>query len=143
MPGWTWSAKRTASARIGLAGQNAAVDENLTGYENLEMVGRLYHLSAAEAKQRAQQVLDRFELTDAGTAPRRRTRAACAGGSTLARLWSAARRCSSWTSRRRAWTPKGRLEMWDAIELLSATGTTLLLTTQYLEEADRLADRSR
>ena len=127
---------------IGLAGQNAAVDENLTGLENLEMVGRLYHVPAAEARRRGEELLERFELSDAAQPRRpRRTPAACAGGWTWARASSGARRSCSWTSPRPASTRASRLEMWDVIRELVNEGTTLLLTTQYLEEADRLADR--
>ncbi len=91
---------------IGLAGQFAAVDENLTGLENLEMVGRLYHLPRAEARKRAEEVLERFELSRTRPTERpRRTRAACAGDSTSAPASSGGRGSCSWTSRRRASTP--------------------------------------
>jgi ABC-2 type transport system ATP-binding protein len=125
---------------IGLAGQNAAIDDNLTGYENLVMVGRLYHLSAAEAKRRADGVLERFELGDAA----HRTAKTYSGG-TRRRLDLGA----SLVGRPKVLfldepttglDPKGRLEMWDVIGELVSDGTTLLLTTQYLDEADNLAD---
>jgi len=126
---------------IGLAGQSAAVDENLTGLENLEMVGRLYHLSAAEARRRAKDILDRFELTDAA----HRTAKTYSGGMRR-RLDLGA----SLTGRpavlfldepTTGLDPRSRVGMWDVIRELVKDGTTLLLTTQYLDEADRLADR--
>ena len=79
-------------AKIGLAGQYAAVDENLTGFENIEMVGQLYHLPRREARKRSDELLARFDLTEAVDAPSRRTRAACGGGSTSPRRSSSARR---------------------------------------------------
>lgn len=127
-------------ARIGLAGQYAAVDENLTGYENLEMFGRLYHLGGSVARSRAKELLARFDLLDAA----RRTVKTYSGGMRR-RLDLAASLIL---------TPpvlfldepttgldiRGRLAMWDVISSLVADGTTVLLTTQYLEEADQLAD---
>ena len=133
---------RALRERIGLAGQYAAVDENLTGEENLVMVGRLYGERRAAAKARG-----RPSCSSASTSPTppsgrsRRTPAACAAGSTSRPRSSPSRRCSSSTSRRRAWTRASRLALWETIEGLVADGTTVLLTTQYLDEADRLADR--
>jgi ABC-2 type transport system ATP-binding protein len=125
---------------IGLAGQNAAVDENLTGFENLEMVGRLYHLSAAEAKQRAGAVLERFELTDAA----HRTAKTYSGGMRrrldLGASLVGRPKVLFLDEPTTGLDPKGRMEMWDVIRELVSDGTTLLLTTQYLEEADNLAD---
>jgi ABC-2 type transport system ATP-binding protein len=125
---------------IGLAGQNAAVDENLTGFENLEMVGRLYHLSAAEAKQRAAAVLERFELTDAA----HRTAKTYSGGMRrrldLGASLVGRPKVLFLDEPTTGLDPKGRMEMWDVIRELVSDGTTLLLTTQYLEEADNLAD---
>jgi ABC-2 type transport system ATP-binding protein len=126
---------------IGLAGQTAAVDENLTGFENLEMVGRLYHLPRAEARKRAGQVLERFSLTDAAN----RTARTYSGGMRR-RLDLGA----SLVGRPQVLfldeptiglDPRSRLGMWDLIRELVKDGTTLLLTTQYLEEADVLTDR--
>ncbi len=126
--------------QIGLAGQNAAVDENLTGYENLEMVGRLYHLSAAEAKRRANDVLERFELTEAAN----RTAKTFSGGMRrrldLGASLVGRPQVLFLDEPTTGLDPKGRLEMWDVIRELVSDGTTLLLTTQYLEEADNLAD---
>ena len=125
---------------IGLAGQNAAVDENLTGHENLEMVGRLYHLSAAEAKRRADEVLERFDLTDAAN----RTAKTYSGGMRrrldLGASLVGRPQVLFLDEPTTGLDPKGRLEMWDVIRELVSDGTTLLLTTQYLEEADSLAD---
>ena len=125
---------------IGLAGQYAAIDENLTGLENLEMVGRLYHLTRAEARRRGAEVLERFELAHAAD----RTAKTYSGGMRR-RLDLGA----SLVDRPKVLfldepttglDPRSRLELWDVIRELVRDGTTLLLTTQYLEEADRLAD---
>jgi ABC-2 type transport system ATP-binding protein len=125
---------------IGLAGQNAAVDENLTGLENLVMVGRLYHLAAAEAKRRAESVLERFELTDAA----HRTAKTYSGGMRrrldLAASLVGRPQVLFLDEPTTGLDPKGRIEMWDVIRELVSDGTTLLLTTQYLEEADTLAN---
>ncbi len=125
--------------RIGLAGQ--AVDENLTGRENLEMVGRLYHLPPEEARVRASDVLERFELTDAAERPARTysggmRRRLDLGASLVGR--PAVLFLDEPTT---GLDPRSRLALWDVIRELVTDGTTLLLTTQYLEEADVLADR--
>ncbi len=126
---------------IGLAGQYAAVDENLTGWENLEMVGRLYHLGRRAAKARADELLADFDLTEAG--------------GRLVRTYSGGmRRRLDLLAALVARPPvlfldepttgldiRSRIGLWDAMEALVAGGTTVLLTTQYLDEADRLADR--
>ena len=126
---------------IGLAGQFAAVDENLTGLENLEMVGRLYHLPAAEARRRAKEVLERFELSEAAD----RTAKTYSGG--MRRRLDVG---ASLVGRPRVLfmdepttglDPRSRLVLWELIRDLQAGGTTLLLCTQYLEEADHLCDR--
>jgi len=130
-----------ARARIGLAGQFAAVDEYLTGRENVEMVGRLYGLPAAEARRRADEVLERI-----GLAPDASRRVDTYSGGMRRRLDLAA----SLVGRPEVMfldepttgiDPRNRLELWQLIEDLVAAGTTVLLTTQYLDEADRLADR--
>ncbi len=131
----------TLRARIGLAGQYAAVDENLTGYENLEMFGRLYHLSGAIARRRANELLERFDLVDAA----RRTVKTYSGGMRR-RLDLAASLIISppvlfLDEPTTGLDPRGRLAMWEVISSLVADGTTVLLTTQYLEEADQLADQ--
>jgi len=126
---------------IGLTGQSAAVDELLTGQENLEMFGRLFHLPPGEARGRATELLDRFELADAADRPARTY-----SGGMRRRLDLA----SSLISRPRmlfldepttGLDPRSRNEIWRAIRDLVRDGTTVLLTTQYLEEADQLADR--
>jgi ABC-2 type transport system ATP-binding protein len=126
---------------IGLAGQYAAVDENLTGLENLEMVARLYHVPAAEARRRAETVLERFELTDAAN----RTAKTYSGGMRrrldLGASLVGRPQVLFLDEPTTGLDPKARIEMWDVIRELVHEGTTLLLTTQYLEEADRLADQ--
>src|SRR5919198_804075 len=126
---------------IGLAGQSAAVDENLTGLENLEMVGRLYHVPAAEAKRRGQEILERFELSDAAN----RVAKTYSGGMRrrldLGASLVGRPQVLFLDEPTTGLDPRGRLEMWDIIRGLVMEGTTLLLTTQYLDEADRLADK--
>jgi ABC-2 type transport system ATP-binding protein len=127
-------------AQIGLAGQYAAVDENLTGLENLTMVGRLYGFSRASAKARGRELLERFDLVEAAGRPvktysggmRRRLDLAAALVATPPVLFL--------DEPTTGLDPRSRLGLWDVIEGLVADGTTVLLTTQYLEEADRLAD---
>ena len=128
-------------AKIGLAGQYAAVDENLTGFENLEMVGRLYHMPRAEARARADELLEGFELTEAAKRP-----AKTYSGGMRRRLDLAAALVYRppilfLDEPTTGLDPRGRLRMWETIEARTAAGTTVLLTTQYLDEADRLADR--
>ena len=127
--------------RIGLTGQYAALDENLTGHENLTMFGRLYHLPKKHAKRRADELLERFDLTDAAS-----RLAKTYSGGMRRRLDLAASLVVSppvlfLDEPTTGLDPRSRLEMWDVIEELVSGGTTLLLTTQYLDEADRLADR--
>ncbi len=128
-------------AEVGLAGQFAAVDENLTGFENLEMVGRLYHLPREEAKRRARDVLARFDLEDAAD----RTAKTYSGG--MRRRLDVG---ASLVGRPKVLfldepttglDPRSRLDLWDLIRELVSDGTTLLLCTQYLEEADLLTNR--
>jgi ABC-2 type transport system ATP-binding protein len=127
-------------ARIGLTGQSTAVDDYLTGRENLEMVGRLYHLHAAEARGRAGDLLERVDLVDAAD----RTVKTYSGGMRrrldVAASLIARPRVLFLDEPTTGLDPRSRLGMWDLIEVLAAEGTTILLTTQYLEEADRLAD---
>jgi ABC-2 type transport system ATP-binding protein len=126
---------------IGLAGQYAAVDENLTGRENLVLVGRLNHLSKAVAQQQAVKLLDQFGLTDAGDRPAR----TYSGGMRRRLDLSAALVTHPpvllLDEPTTGLDPSSRSDLWDVIESLVADGTTVLLTTQYLEEADRLANR--
>ena len=130
-----------ARHQIGLAGQSAAVDGFLTGRENVEMVGRLYNLTKKEAKSRADEVLERIQLTDSAD-----RKVSTYSGGMRRRLDVAA----SMVGRPRVLfldepttgiDPGSRIDLWDLIEDLVEGGTTVLLTTQYLDEADQLADR--
>ncbi|MEU9034295.1 ATP-binding cassette domain-containing protein [Streptomyces sp. NPDC048352] len=124
---------------IGLSGQFAAVDEYLTGRENLQMVGRLYQMSAKAAKARAVELLERFDLADAAD----RTAKTYSGGMRrrldLAAALVVRPPVMFMDEPTTGLDPRNRQALWDVIEELVAGGTTLLLTTQYLEEADRLA----
>jgi ABC-2 type transport system ATP-binding protein len=127
-------------AVIGLSGQYAAVDENLTGRENLTMFGRLYQLPGAEARKRADALLDQFELSDAAD---RVVKTYSGGMRRRLDLGSALigrPRLLFLDEPTTGLDPRSRLGMWDVIRRLVREGTTLLLTTQYLEEADELAD---
>ena len=125
---------------IGLSGQYAAVDENLTGRENLWLFGRLYQLSSADARRRAGELLDQFELTDAAD----RTVKTYSGGMRrrldLGSALIGRPRLLFLDEPTTGLDPRSRLGMWDVIRDLVRQGTTLLLTTQYLEEADELAN---
>ena len=125
---------------IGLAGQSAAVDENLTGMENLEMVGRLYHLSAAEARRRSEQLLARFELSDSAHRPAKTYSGGMRRRLDLGASLVGHPKILFLDEPTTGLDPRSRLEMWDVIRELAKDGTTILLTTQYLDEADRLAD---
>jgi ABC-2 type transport system ATP-binding protein len=132
--------------RIGLLGQHAALDEELGGRQNLEMFGRLYHLGARHARVRADELLERFGLADTGRKPVR----AYSGGMRR-RLDLAASLIGNEHGTEpevlfldeptTGLDPRGRAEVWSAVRSLVGRGTTVLLTTQYLEEADQLADR--
>ena len=129
-----------ARAKIGVAGQYAALDELLTGRENLGMVGRLYRIDASTVKKRADALLERFELTEAAD----RTVKTYSGGMRRRLDLGAALMAEPpvvfLDEPTTGLDPKGRLSMWELIEDLARGGTTVLMTTQYLEEADRLAD---
>jgi ABC-2 type transport system ATP-binding protein len=130
----------TVRRRIGLAGQSAAIQEELTGRENLEIMGRLYHLGRSTARARATELLARFELEDAADRP-----AKTFSGGMQRRLDLAASLVASpavlfLDEPTTGLDPRSRLGMWAIIRELVAGGTTLLLTTQYLDEADELAD---
>lgn len=126
---------------IGLAGQYAAVDELLTGRENLELVGRLYHLGVRARRDRAQEVLERFSLTDAGDRPVKTYSGGMRRRLDLAASLVGRPEVLILDEPTTGLDPRTRMELWQFIEDLVADGTTLLLTTQYLEEADRLAHR--
>ncbi len=126
--------------RIGLSGQNAAVDEYLTGYENLEMVGRLYHLGARRSRARARELLERFELDDAGDRPAKTYSGGMRRRLDLAAALVAEPEVLFLDEPTTGLDPRSRTQMWDTIRELVRGGSTALLTTQYMEEADRLAD---
>ena len=125
---------------IGLSGQYAAVDENLTGYENLHMVGRLYGLSRSNASARARQLIDRFNLADAADRPSKGYSGGMRRRLDLAGALVASPAVVVLDEPTTGLDPRGRLDTWQVIAELVADGTTVLLTTQYLEEADQLAD---
>ncbi|WP_282090808.1 ATP-binding cassette domain-containing protein [Streptomyces tendae] len=127
--------------RIGLLGQHAALDEELGGRQNLEMFGRLHHLGARRARARADELLARFDLTDTGRKP-----VSAYSGGMRRRLDLAASLITGpevlfLDEPTTGLDPRGRAEVWDSVRSLVGAGTTVLLTTQYLEEADQLADR--
>jgi len=126
--------------RIGLAGQYAAVDENLTGFENLEMVGRLYHLGRGQPAARARELLASFDLSDAADRLVRTYSGGMRRRLDLAAALVARPPVLFLDEPTTGLDIRSRIELWDAIEALVSEGTTVLLTTQYLDEADRLAD---
>jgi ABC-2 type transport system ATP-binding protein len=126
--------------RIGLAGQYAAVDENLTGHENLRMVGRLTHLGKQTIKTRADELLERFDLVRAGNRPVKTYSGGMRRRLDLAAALVHRPPVLFLDEPTTGLDPSGRTDLWGVIEELVADGTTLLLTTQYLEEADRLAN---
>ncbi|MRH86290.1 ATP-binding cassette domain-containing protein [Nocardia sp. SYP-A9097] len=127
-------------ARIGASGQYAAVDEYLTGFENLEMVGRLYHMGTQRSKDRARELLDRFRLADAADRPVKGYSGGMRRRLDLAGALVANPPVLFLDEPTTGLDPRARQDLWDVIEELVAGGTTLLLTTQHMEEADRLAD---
>jgi ABC-2 type transport system ATP-binding protein len=127
--------------RIGLVGQQAAVDEVLSGRQNLELFGRLYHLSAAAARARAAELLDRFGLADTGNRAVKHYSGGMRRRLDLAAGMILAPRVLFLDEPTTGLDPRGRTEVWDAVRSLVAEGTTVLLTTQYLDEADQLADQ--
>jgi ABC-2 type transport system ATP-binding protein len=127
--------------KIGLAGQYAAVDENLTGAENLEMVGRLYHLGGAVARNRARELLDEFGLSDAGGRLVRTYSGGMRRRLDLAAAMVARPAVLFLDEPTTGIDPRSRIALWATIEGLVSGGATVLLTTQYLDEADRLADQ--
>jgi ABC-2 type transport system ATP-binding protein len=128
-------------AKIGLAGQYAAVDENLTGFENLEMVGQLYHMPRHDARQRADDLLERFDLTDASSRPVKTYSGGMRRRLDLAAALVFRPPVLFLDEPTTGLDPRSRLALWETIEGRVKQGTTVLLTTQYLDEADRLADR--
>jgi ABC-2 type transport system ATP-binding protein len=128
-------------ARIGLAGQYAAVDENLTGFENLEMVGRLYHLGRRPSRERARELLAGFDLTEAGDRLVRTYSGGMRRRLDLAAALVARPPVLFLDEPTTGLDIRSRIALWEGIEALVAEGTSVLLTTQYLDEADHLADR--
>jgi ABC-2 type transport system ATP-binding protein len=126
---------------IGLAGQYAAVDEILTGRENLDMVGRLYHLSRSDAQARATELLERFDLVQAADRMTRTYSGGMRRRLDLAASLVARPQVLFLDEPTTGLDPRSRIDLWGVIRDLVSDGTTLLLTTQYLEEADILADK--
>jgi ABC-2 type transport system ATP-binding protein len=125
---------------IGLSGQYAAVDEHLTGFENLDMIGRLYRLGRDKSRRRARQLLDRFQLDEAADRPVKTYSGGMRRRLDLAGALVAQPAVLFLDEPTTGLDPRGRVGMWEVIRELVGGGTTLLMTTQYLEEADRLCD---
>ena len=126
--------------RIGLSGQTAAVDEHLTGFENLDMVGRLYHLGKKPSRARARELLEHFDLTDAGDRPAKTYSGGMRRRLDLAAALVAKPEVIFLDEPTTGLDPRSRVQMWGTIQDLVRGGSTVLLTTQYMEEAERLAD---
>ncbi|MEX0757357.1 MAG: ATP-binding cassette domain-containing protein [Acidimicrobiia bacterium] len=126
--------------RIGLSGQYAAVDETLTGYENLDMIGRLYHLGRERSRLRARELLERFDLADAADRPVKTYSGGMRRRLDLAGALVAESPVLFLDEPTTGLDPRSRTELWAIIRDLVYRGRTLLLTTQYLEEADQLCD---
>jgi len=125
---------------IGLSGQSAAIQEELTGKENLELIGRLYHLSWPDARSRAAELLEQFDLVDAADRPAKTYSGGMQRRLDLAASLVGHPKVLFLDEPTTGLDPRSRLGMWDVIRSLAAGGTTILLTTQYLDEADELAD---
>jgi ABC-2 type transport system ATP-binding protein len=125
---------------IGLAGQSAAIQEELTGRENLEIIGRLYHLSWPQARRRATELLEQFGLTDAADRAAKNYSGGMQRRLDLGASLVGRPKVLFLDEPTTGLDPRSRLGMWDIIRSLVSDGTTLLLTTQYLDEADELAD---
>ncbi|WP_440572789.1 ATP-binding cassette domain-containing protein [Streptomyces sp. KR2] len=128
-------------SQIGLLGQNAAVDEELGGRQNLEMFGRLYHLGARRAGARADELLEQFGLTETGTKAVKQYSGGMRRRLDLAASLISRPQVLFLDEPTTGLDPRGRTEVWNAVRCLVGGGTTVLLTTQYLEEADQLADQ--
>ena len=127
--------------RIGLSGQYAALDEHLTGFENLDMIGRLYRLGRSRSRERARELLEVFDLSEAGNRPVKTYSGGMRRRLDLAGALVASPPVLFLDEPTTGLDPRSRLDLWGVIRELVARGSTLLLTTQYLEEADHLADR--
>ena len=134
------SRAREVKQIIGSSGQYAAVDENLTGLENLEMVGRLYHLGTRAARARARELIELFDLTEAGDRPVKGFSGGMRRRIDLAGALVIDPQVLFLDEPTTGLDPRSRIALWGVIKSLVAGGTTVLLTTQYLEEADHLAD---
>ncbi|MFH8797194.1 ATP-binding cassette domain-containing protein [Streptomyces sp. NPDC017941] len=132
---------REVRRRIGLLGQHAAVDEELSGRQNLEMFGRLHHLGARRAGARADELLSRFGLADTGRKAVKQYSGGMRRRLDLAASLITEPQVLFLDEPTTGLDPRGRAEVWDSVRSLVGGGTTVLLTTQYLEEADQLADR--
>ena len=132
---------RAVRRRIGLSGQFAAVDEHLTGFENLDMIGRLYHLGRRRAGDRARELLELFDLVAAGDRPVKTYSGGMQRRLDLAGALVAAPPVLFLDEPTTGLDPHSRRQLWEVIRGMVGGGTTVLLTTQYLEEADQLADR--
>ena len=126
--------------KIGLSGQTAAVDEHLTGFENLDMVGRFYHLGKRRSKERARELLQSFDLVDAGDRPAKTYSGGMRRRLDLAAALVAEPDVIFLDEPTTGLDPRSRSQMWETIQHLVRGGATVLLTTQYMEEADRLCD---
>ncbi|WP_369266678.1 ATP-binding cassette domain-containing protein [Streptomyces harbinensis] len=134
-------APRAVRRRIGLTGQHPAVDEILTARQNLRMFGRLFHLDARRADARAEQLLAEFSLTEAADRPAKTYSGGMRRRLDLAASMVLAPQVLFLDEPTTGLDPRGRGEVWDAVRRLTAAGTTVLLTTHYLDEADQLSDR--
>jgi ABC-2 type transport system ATP-binding protein len=126
--------------RIGLSGQTAAVDEHLTGFENLDMVGRLYHHGRKRSRARARELLESFDLAEAGDRPAKTYSGGMRRRLDLAAALVAEPEVLFLDEPTTGLDPRSRIQMWATIQQLARGGSTVLLTTQYMEEADRLTD---
>ena len=132
---------RAVRARIGLTGQKDAVEDALTGRQNLEMFGRLFHLSPRVARRRADELLERFGLADAARKPAKHYSGGMRRRLDLAASFILAPRVLFLDEPTTGQDPRNRNEVWDVVRSFVAEGTTVLLTTHYLDEADQLADQ--
>lgn len=130
----------TVRRRIGLSGQYAAVDEHLSGFENLDLIGRLYHLGRRNARRRAHELLERFSLAEAGARPVKTYSGGMRRRLDLAGALVAQPPVLVLDEPTTGLDPRSRTELWDVIREMVEAGTTLLLTTQYMEEAEQLAN---
>jgi len=131
---------RDVRRSLGLSGQYAAVDEYLTGFENLDMIGRLYHLGRRRSRERARELLAQFDLADAADRPAKTYSGGMRRRLDLAGALVADPPVLFLDEPTTGLDPRSRTDMWTVIQQLVSGGTTLLLTTQYLEEADLLAN---